>query len=165
MRRVKKLHPPSQPCLSLSSTDGNSPHRPRGARRRSSHACPSRQIVWYMYRDNRPYSMWCSKGDPQAAYHASTSFSIIAAVYSDVDALPPRSPVIVLPSAIVLLPWRSSQRTHLSEQTGSPTVSAAFSILSAYWLRFMCLPETRQRTSHNAGGHEINGPQHHERRK
>jgi hypothetical protein len=64
------------------------------------------------------------------------------AVYSFVDALPPRSPVIVFPSAIVYNASGGGQHMfHVQQKKKKEkrTVRAAFSILSACSLRFMCL--------------------------
>ena len=85
---------------------------------------------------------------------------MIASVYSFVDALPPRSPVIDLPSAIVYV-----KRQYIGWGiTNSParTERAALSILSAYSLRFMCLP-AELILRHSAVFSHI--PEHHERRE
>lgn len=65
------------------------------------------------------------------------SFWMMASVYSLVDALPPRSPVIVFPSAMVYL--QLNQRQYHKMKSYKHTVRAAFSILSAYSNKLMCL--------------------------
>lgn len=71
------------------------------------------------------------------------NFSIIAAVYSVVEDLPPRSPVIVCPSATVYNTSDGGQQNihHIQPEKNDckHTERVAFSILSACSLRFMCL--------------------------
>src|SRR6266702_2192333 len=76
---------------------------------------------------------------PQLLYRLKQDHNLptIAAVYSWVDALPPKSPVVALPSAIVF--QAPVVNTRPPTQKCSRTASIAFSILSACSLRFMCL--------------------------
>ena len=67
--------------------------------------------------------------------HALVSFSMIARVYSFVEAFPPRSPVIVAPSAIVC----NACQKHMTMAVENHTPRAACSIFAACSFKFMCL--------------------------
>jgi hypothetical protein len=65
---------------------------------------------------------------------------MIADVYSEVDAFPPKSPVIAFPSAMVY----QSLVSPSAQKSIQLTVKAAFSILFACSCKFMCLSKTSQ---------------------